>query len=140
MSYTKEGIAKHAALVKKLEAQASEAKKTVKRVSYTLSAAAQQRLMGAAASKPKVDVFGRPLDAPVSPRVQRIRDLQAGRRVTPISRPVSRPASNWDAWEGNNQRDHRPVQAQPVKEETYEEMLEKMRGKMDRAAEILESK
>ena len=43
----------------------------------------------AARAEVKLDVFGKPVDQ-VSPRVQRIRDLQAGKRVAPVIRTVSR--------------------------------------------------
>ena len=94
--------------------------------------------------KPKTDVFGNPLST-VSPRVQRIRDLQAGKRVAPVKR-VRLDWSEYDS--ATTAAPRRPIQqginqsAQTVQKptESYEDWTKRMESAMDDAADYLESK
>lgn len=81
----------------------------------------------------ELDVFGRPVSK-VSPRVQRIRDLQAGRRVAP-----AKPARIWDWGKPKAQPTIAPVQSQPApRAKTYEEQMADLKAKMDQAADYME--
>jgi len=91
--------------------------------------------IGASITPARVNVFGRPEPEVVSPRVQRIRDLQAGKRVAPIERrtmvwheaPAKTPSINRQA-----------APAKPA--ESYDDMVERMTKKMDEAADYMEKK
>ena len=96
-----------------------------------------------APQKTTTDVFGNPIGKPVSARVQRIRDLQAGKRVTPVKRVQH-------DWFGDNdpQVTRRPVQQGIARsaqtkmrpEESYEDWTKRMEAAMDEAADYMENK
>ena len=89
----------------------------------------------------RVDLFGTPINQ-VSPRVQRIRDLQAGKRVQPL-RPDSMVWHDLPEWKRDTCAPEwdELYKAAPVKQdnESLEDWTERMKGAMDKAADIMEN-
>ncbi len=93
---------------------------------------------GWAIKKATTDVFGNPLSE-VSPRVQRIRDLQAGKRTAPLERRTM----VWHEAVRTNPVRPLTINAQsPLAQETesYEDWTERMKSTMDKAADYMEDK
>lgn len=80
------------------------------------------------------DVFGTPLDE-VSPRLQRIRDMEARKRTVPVQRTV--PA--YDPYP-QTQMQNRVNTASQKPTESYDDWVARMKTQMDKAADYMESK
>lgn len=80
------------------------------------------------------DVFGNPMQK-VSPRVQRIRDIQSGKRTAPLERRTmvwhdSPTKVSQNLVSGASQHD----------DESYDDWVKRMETAMDKAADYMESK